>query len=88
MSLKDKEKWNEKYSARQSEDRQACDWLVENAGLLTGQGQALDLAMGEGRNALYLAERGYRVTGVDISEVGVARADALARENNLTLNTV
>ncbi len=88
MSLKDKEKWNKKYSAREPEGRQACDWLLENAGLLTGEGQALDLAMGEGRNALYLAERGYRVTGVDISEVGVARAQALAREKNLTLNTV
>ncbi len=88
MSLKDKEKWNKKYSARQTEDRQACDWLLASARWLTGKGQALDLAMGEGRNALYLAQRGYRVTGVDISEVGVERAEALARENNLTLNTV
>ncbi len=88
MSLKDKEKWNEKYKARQAENREACDWLLESARWFTGEGQALELAMGEGRNALYLAERGYRVTGVDISEVGVARAEALARENNLTLNTV
>ena len=88
MSLKDKEKWNEKYRARQAEDRQACDWLLENAHLLSGEGQALDLAMGEGRNALYLAERGYQVTGVDISDVGVARAAALAQENNLNLRTV
>ena len=88
MSLKDKEKWNKKYSSRQAENREACDWLLASARWLTGEGQALDLAMGEGRNALYLAQRGYRVTGVDISEVGVARAKALARENNLTLNTV
>lgn len=88
MSLKDKEKWNGKYQARQSENREPCDWLVESARWLTGEGQVLDLAMGEGRNALYLAKQGYQVTGVDVSEVGVARAEALARENNLTLNTI
>jgi SAM-dependent methyltransferase len=34
-------------------------------------GRALDLACGEGRNAIWLAERGWRVTAVDFSEVGV-----------------
>jgi tellurite methyltransferase len=37
---------------------------------LTG-GDALDLACGRGQNAVWLAEQGYRVHGVDISEVGL-----------------
>jgi 2-polyprenyl-3-methyl-5-hydroxy-6-metoxy-1,4-benzoquinol methylase len=37
-------------------------------------GRALDLGSGEGRNALWLAERGWRVTGVDFSEVGAGKA--------------
>jgi SAM-dependent methyltransferase len=41
-------------------------------------GKALDLGMGEGRNALYLAELGWEVTGIDISDVGIARANARA----------
>lgn len=36
--------------------------------------RALDLACGEGRNAVWLAERGWRVTGVDYSSVAIAKA--------------
>jgi SAM-dependent methyltransferase len=39
-----------------------------------GSGRALDIACGTGRNALYLAEQGFDVTGVDISEVAIERA--------------
>jgi 2-polyprenyl-3-methyl-5-hydroxy-6-metoxy-1,4-benzoquinol methylase len=37
-------------------------------------GRALDLACGEGRNALWLASRGWRVTAVDFSQVALDRA--------------
>lgn len=37
-------------------------------------GRALDLATGEGRNAVWLAERGWRVTAVDFSAAGLAKA--------------
>jgi 2-polyprenyl-3-methyl-5-hydroxy-6-metoxy-1,4-benzoquinol methylase len=37
-------------------------------------GRALDLACGEGRNALWLAERGWTVTGVDYSAVAIEKA--------------
>ena len=41
-------------------------------------GRALDLACGEGRNAVWLAERGWDVTGVDFSNVGLDKARRLA----------
>lgn len=41
-------------------------------------GQAIDLACGEGRNALWLARLGWRVTGIDYSQVAIERARALA----------
>lgn len=41
-------------------------------------GRALDLACGEGRNAVWLAERGWQVTGVDFSEIAIGKARALA----------
>jgi SAM-dependent methyltransferase len=41
-------------------------------------GRALDLACGEGRNAVWLAERGWQVTGVDFSEVAIEKAVRLA----------
>ena len=40
--------------------------------------RALDLACGEGRNAVWLAEQGWRVTGVDFSDVALAKARELA----------
>jgi rhodanese-related sulfurtransferase len=54
-------------------------FLVENFDLLP-RGLALDLAMGEGRNALYLATRGFDVDGVDADPRRVARARVAARK--------
>ncbi len=88
MSLKDKEKWNAKYgSSACLAGREPSEWLVDHADLLTGKGQALDIAMGEGRHALFAALLGYDVLGVDISDVGVSRAESLARQNKLTIRT-
>ncbi len=48
-------------------------------------GRALDLGCGEGRNALWLAEQGWHVTGVDFSEVGLAKARRLAGARGIPL---
>ncbi len=42
-------------------------------------GRALDLACGEGRNSIWLAANGWRVTGVDFSAAALEKAEALAR---------
>ena len=54
-------------------------WLVTEAEGLP-PGRALDLGCGEGRNALWLADRGWLVTGVDFAGVGLARAAQLAEQ--------
>ena len=46
-------------------------------------GRALDLACGEGRNAVWLAERGWEVTGVDFSAVGIGTAQRLAADRGV-----
>lgn len=51
-------------------------------------GKALDVAMGQGRNALYLASKGWDVTGYDLSDGGLARARAAADKAGLKLQTV
>lgn len=50
-------------------------------------GRVLDLGMGEGRNALWLAGRGFDVVGVDRSAAAVEIAQRLARERGLVLET-
>ena len=52
------------------------------------RGAALDLAMGEGRNALFLARNGFAVTGVEKSPTAIGKAQARAREEGFTLTTV
>ena len=51
-------------------------------------GTALDIGMGQGRNALYLAEKGWEVTGVDLSDVAVEQAKASAADRGVKLNAV
>ncbi|WP_271985373.1 class I SAM-dependent methyltransferase [Pseudoclavibacter terrae] len=52
--------------------------LASVAGTLT-PGRALDLGCGEGGDAIWLAQQGWRVTGIDISTVAIERARAAAR---------
>lgn len=51
-------------------------------------GRALDLATGEGRNAIWLASQGWKVTGVDFSAVGLDRAAQLARDRGVDIEWV
>jgi 2-polyprenyl-3-methyl-5-hydroxy-6-metoxy-1,4-benzoquinol methylase len=46
-------------------------------------GRALDLACGEGQNAIWLATRGWDVTGVDYSEVAIAKAHSRAEREGV-----
>lgn len=48
-------------------------------------GDALDLGMGEGRNSIFLAQKGWQVTGVDFSDVAVAQARQQATKLGLQL---
>jgi tellurite methyltransferase len=62
--------WDEHYADPANRNWEAEPLLVEVAELLK-PGRALDLACGTGRNALYLASLGWRVTAVDRSRVAI-----------------
>ncbi len=51
-------------------------------------GTAVDLACGEGRNAIWLAEQGWDVTGVDFSEVAIEKAAAIADRSGVSVKWV
>jgi SAM-dependent methyltransferase len=51
------------------------------------RGRVLSLGEGEGRNAVFLAEHGCDVLGIDASSVGLAKARALAEEREVTIRT-
>lgn len=72
--------WDRYYSNAADAERDPAPLLVEIAHMLP-PGRALDLACGTGRNAIYLAQLGWRVTAVDASRAAIAilreRAGAL-----------
>ncbi len=79
----DREQWNQRYGGDDlvwtSTPNQ---FLVSEVSDLPA-GRAVDLACGEGRNAVWLAELGWTVAGVDFSPVGLAKADRLARSRQV-----
>jgi tellurite methyltransferase len=80
--------WNERYRRGRGMPEEPSALLVENRALLPQRGHALDIAMGSGRNALYLASLGFRVTGVDVSRVAVALCREKAERLGLAVETV
>src|SRR5262245_4276900 len=51
-------------------------------------GRALDIGMGQGRNALFLASAGWKVTGIDISDEGIRQAREAAAKRKLSIETI
>ena len=72
--------WDERYAASELVWSAGPNVWVETLTADLPPGRALDLAAGEGRNALWLASRGWSVTAVDFSGVALDRAKQLARQ--------
>lgn len=88
MSDADRDRWNQRYSAREAGPRPVGAYLAEVEPFVPAEGMAVDLAGGAGRHALWLAERGLDVTLVDIAEVGLEQARAEAEARGLSLRTI
>jgi len=86
-----RERWNERYAGDgfRPFDVDPAEWLAEHHGLLgelAGERdapRALDVACGDGRNARLLAELGFAVDAIDVSDVAVAALRAAAAERGL-----
>ena len=63
-------------------------FLQESAKELESKGHALDVGTGQGRNAVWLAQQGWTVTGIDISEGGLQAAAANAEKAGVQISTV
>jgi tellurite methyltransferase len=76
-----RKKWNARYRERGAAalERPPSEWLSENVGELDGRygGRALDLACGTGRNAVLLAQLGFTVDALDISDVAIGALQGL-----------
>lgn len=72
--------WDDRYAERELVWSVEPNVWVEEITVDLPPGRALDLAAGEGRNALWLAERGWDVTAVDFSSIALDRARRLGRD--------
>ena len=80
--------WNERYSKPgYAYGTEPNDFLIEVFKQIPKGGRVLCLAEGEGRNAVFLAEQGYNVTAMDMSEVGLRKAQQLAKDRGVTIST-
>lgn len=84
----DREGWNRKYRGADllwSEDPNG--FLVEEVADLP-TGRVLDLGAGEGRNAIWLAEQGWQVTGVEFADVALERARRIAASRGMEVDWI
>jgi len=61
-------------------------WLAQNMSRLPQAGTVLSVGDGEGRNGVWMAESGFRVTTIDASAVGVAKARDLAEARGVLVD--
>lgn len=80
--------WDQRFAGEEFVyGKQPNDFLRQQAAGLAA-GQALCLAEGEGRNAVFLAELGHQVCAQDISPVGLRKAEALAQQKGVNITTL
>lgn len=78
----ERRRWDERYSLPgYAFGEEPCQFLVDQRELLPAGGRALDIAAGEGRDAVYLARLGFEVEAIDISAVGLRKAQQLAEKH-------
>lgn len=80
--------WNERYNeAEYIFGTEPNDFLRDEFSKIPIGGSVLCLAEGEGRNAVFLAQQGYQVTAMDMSEVGLNKALKLAQDRGVDIIT-
>lgn len=82
------EYWDGRYSAKELVWSAGPNMFLPPAVDGMAPGTALDLACGEGRNAIWLAEQGWQATGVDFSEVAVDKAAAVAQRRGVSVEWI
>lgn len=84
----DQRRWDSRFRGKEfAFGKEPNPFLKKHIHLLP-KGKALDIASGEGRNAVFLAQHGFDVDAVDISEMGLKKSIKLARERGVKINPI
>jgi 2-polyprenyl-3-methyl-5-hydroxy-6-metoxy-1,4-benzoquinol methylase len=83
----DQIRWDKRFGRKEfALGKEPNPFLKKHIRLLP-KGKALDIATGEGRNAVFLAQHGFKVDALDVSEKGLKKAQKLARDRGVKINT-
>ena len=87
MALDDRERWDRRHAEVRAtqEPSSFLEEIFQSDQGSIPRGKALDIATGTGRNAIFLAERGFEVVGIDISPIALAEAQRWAKEKSLVI---
>jgi SAM-dependent methyltransferase len=88
METTEQASWDERYSGPDLVWGAGPNRFVTDEVTALPAGRAVDLGTGEGRNAIWLAGRGWKVTAVDFSAAGLARAARLADDRAVSVDWV
>lgn len=80
--------WEERYESGDYSPRSYPSRLLTEYVEWAPDGRAVDMATGTGRNALFLAERGYDVDALDVSEAAIREAERNAEERGVDVNWI
>jgi len=84
-----KQHWDDSYSDKEFVYGEKENIFInEQSSIIPNHSKVGCFAEGEGRNAVYLAKLGHEVTAYDQSKVGLEKTKALAKRNNVNVNTV
>ena len=88
MSESERINWTDRWAGGDYRGRSSPSPFVAAWADRLPKGRALDLACGNGRNALYLAQCGFDVDAIDIAEPALKLAQASAQERGVSINTM
>jgi SAM-dependent methyltransferase len=81
--------WDERYSEKgYAYGTEPNDFVRDHAAAIPHGGRVLCIGEGQGRNAVFLAQRGFVVTAMDQSPIGLNGAKALSREKGVQIETI
>jgi len=84
----DQKRWDKKFGEKGFALGKGPNPFLKRHIAFLPRGKALDIATGEGRNAIFLAQHGFDVDAVDISNVGLERTRKLAKEVRVKVRTL
>ncbi len=84
----DQDRWDEKYKRKRFVSGTEANPFLRKHIRFLPKGKALDIATGEGKNAVFLAHHGFDVEAVDISKFGLRKARKFAKESGVRIRTL